>query len=281
MFRGGEIGWTPRSKVPLVPTALGRAPPCYPLPRPPIPAPNPGEPGGGCHSGFCGRVFSSTKPRARPAWATGTRRGGQEGPAPTRIRTRSFWKRDGLPPRAVRARAADRPPPPRPAPARPRRRSPASFTPDSGQPGSRARREGTTTRPRRGWAPGVRRGRAGSSSARGWSAIPDRQTDSADPRGVGLPGRGGATGSEPASWCRSPGGDATRSGSEPSAGGGVRPGARRAAGQVGRLPRGRAGSGGCGHRRRAPRARPHPGRASGRAGVGRAGTRRCCRRRRL
>lgn len=39
-------------------------------------------------------------------------------------------------------------------------------------------------------------------------------------------------------------------------GGGVRPGARRAPGQVGRLPRGRAGSWGCRRCRRAPRARP-------------------------
>lgn len=39
-------------------------------------------------------------------------------------------------------------------------------------------------------------------------------------------------------------------------GGGVRPGARRAAGQVGRVPKGRAGSWGCRRRRRAPGARP-------------------------
>lgn len=39
-------------------------------------------------------------------------------------------------------------------------------------------------------------------------------------------------------------------------GGGVRPGARRAAGQVGRVPKGRAGSWGCRRRRRAPGGRP-------------------------
>ncbi|XP_054936313.1 serine/arginine repetitive matrix protein 3-like [Physeter macrocephalus] len=136
--------------------------------------------------------------------------------------------------------------------------------------------EGTTSRsrPRSGtWRQGrgSARGRVGGSSARGWFAIRERQTEVLDQRGGGReggwevepPGGGGAAGSGARPLAPTALGARVWAVTQKAAarsrapGGGVRLRARRAAGQVGRLPRVRAGSWGCRRRRRrAPRARP-------------------------
>ncbi|XP_020950865.1 E3 ubiquitin-protein ligase RNF152 isoform X2 [Sus scrofa] len=96
--------------------------------------------------------------------------------------------------------------------------------------------------------------RTSAGRGRAWE---EREEEEVEPPGRGGAAGGGARPPAPThfgarvwavtqkapSWSQAPGG-------------GVRPGARRAPGQVGRLPRGRAGSWGCRRCRRAPRARP-------------------------
>nr|XP_031548273.1 uncharacterized protein LOC116286080 [Vicugna pacos] len=110
------------------------------------------------------------------------------------------------------------------------------FSELSGELSRRGQRRG----PDRGWAHGDK---AEAEREGGWAASQpggglrfrtDRLTS---PTSVGEKGVWAVTQKAPAR-SRAPGG-------------GVRPGARRAAGQVGRLPRGRAGSWGCRHSRRA------------------------------